>query len=79
MARKISGIPAAEFLEDCIGRNDKQIERWKPATAWDAANQRPLRYMKKRRTEIMKAADRAKNREKEEAIRDRRNQMPEIE
>jgi hypothetical protein len=54
-----------DILERKVESLDRQIVRWKPTNAWDAANQRPLRYMKKRRTELRKALDRKANKDKE--------------
>jgi hypothetical protein len=47
-----------EILECHLAKWDRRIANWKPTNAWDAANQRPLKYYKKHRSKILKAIDR---------------------
>ena len=53
-----------EFLERQVNYFGRLIERWHPQTAWDAANERALKYHKKTRNRWEKALERYKNEEK---------------
>jgi hypothetical protein len=53
-----------KFLEDLAESWGRRVERWKPHTAWDAANHRELRYYKKVRRRWEKALERFQQEEK---------------
>ena len=61
-----------EILDHRIETWDRRIADWKPATAWDTANQRSLQYLKERRTRAAKAADRLTSEATQRAIQERR-------
>lgn len=65
---------SVQVLEDHLAKWDRRIEKWKPATAWDAANQRSLRYYKRCRAATKKALARWEQREKDTIKRERRRQ-----
>ena len=54
-----------EMLEKRIEYWDDTIANWQPENAWDAANQRPLKWYKKYRTAARKALDRQEVKERE--------------
>lgn len=62
-----------EILENHLTVLDNRIARWKPPTAWEAANQRMLKYHKKNRTATLKAMARLEEREKDRVKEERRN------
>jgi hypothetical protein len=61
-----------EILEKRVESWDQSIANWQPESRWDAANQRSLRWLKKRRTRARKATERVANKEKELATQERR-------
>jgi hypothetical protein len=63
-----------EILEQRVESWDQSIATWKPLTQWDAANQRSLRWLQKRRAKARRAAERLANTRKELAIQERRDQ-----
>jgi hypothetical protein len=63
-----------ELLERKLDNLDRMIAEWEPTNAWDAANKRPLKYMKRQRGWMQKAVDRLANKEKKPERRRQREE-----
>ncbi len=62
--------------EETVENLDRRIERWEPPTAWEAANQRELKYLKRARTNLEKNIKVKDNARKRQERRQRRSENP---